>query len=104
MPELMGKQWHKAAMPQEFAVNDENIALPAHVKTRPIDHQPLSRSAYQLNGVASNGCISRFKSLILPMCRRPDSQAPALSGWTQQAIPDRMEHMQANKESKHNTN
>src|SRR2546429_8683973 len=94
MPELMGKQWHKAAMPEQFAVNDENIAMPAHVKTRPIDDHPLSRSAYQLNGIASNRCISRFKSLFLPICRGPDSQVPALSCWTQQAIPDRVEHMQ----------
>src|SRR5260370_378080 len=104
MPELMGQQWHKAAMPEQFAVNDENVAMPAHIKTRPIDHHPLSRPAYYLHGVASNDCIRRFKSLVLPMCRRPDSQVPTLSGWTQQAIPDRVEHMQANKESKHHTN
>src|SRR2546429_161831 len=104
MPELMGKQWHKAAMPQQFAVNDENIAMPAHVKTRPIDHQPLSRPAYQLNGITSNRCISRFKSLVLPICRGPGSQVPALSCWTQQAVPDCAQHMQTNKESKHHTN
>src|SRR5947207_8956600 len=104
MSELMGKQWHKGAMPQQFAVNDEHIAMPAHVKTRPIYHQPPSRPAYQLNGIASNGCIRCFKSLFFPVCWGPGSQVPAFSCWTQQAIPDRVEHMQANKESKHHTN
>src|SRR5258708_3231960 len=104
MPELMGKQWRKKAMPQQFAVNDENVAMPAHIKTRPIDHDPLSRSAYQLHCVASNGCIRCFKSLVLPVCRGLGSQVPALSCWTQQAVPDRVEHMQTNKESKHHTN
>src|SRR5260370_7130731 len=104
MPELMGKQWHKGAMPQQFAVDDENIAMPAHVKTRPIYRQPLSGPAYQLNGVASNRCIHCFKSLFLPVCRAPASQVPPLSCSTHQAVPYRIEHIQTNKESKHHTN